>query len=123
MPRLKLHLIRFHGVLTSNAKLRSSVVPNLPPVPEQPAAEAALAARCEVETARAQPHRIRWAPLLKRIFDINMQHCPNCGSGGLKIIAAILERPVIEEILTHLELDQQPQTGAGRLRRGRTEAI
>jgi hypothetical protein len=30
-----------------------------------------------------------------------MQHCPNCG-GGLKIIAAILERPVIEKILSHL---------------------
>jgi hypothetical protein len=29
-----------------------------------------------------------------------MQHCPNCGNGELKIIAAILERPVIEKILT-----------------------
>jgi hypothetical protein len=31
-----------------------------------------------------------------------MQHCPNCVGGELKIIAAILERPVIEKILTHL---------------------
>ena len=30
-----------------------------------------------------------------------MEHCPNCG-GDLKIIAAILEAPVIEKILTHL---------------------
>jgi hypothetical protein len=30
-----------------------------------------------------------------------MQHCPNCGAGELKIIAAILERPVIEKILIH----------------------
>ena len=37
-----------------------------------------------------------------------MQHCPNCGAGELKIIAAILERPVIEKILTHLGLDAQP---------------
>jgi hypothetical protein len=37
-----------------------------------------------------------------------MQHCPNCGGGELKIIAAILERPVIEKILTHLGLDPQP---------------
>jgi hypothetical protein len=29
-----------------------------------------------------------------------MEHCPNCG-GGLKIIAAILEAPVIEKTLTH----------------------
>ena len=32
-----------------------------------------------------------------------MAHCPNCG-GELKIIAAILEQPVIEKILTHLGL-------------------
>ncbi len=37
-----------------------------------------------------------------------MQHCPNCAGGELKIIAAILERPVIEEILGHLGLDPQP---------------
>ena len=37
-----------------------------------------------------------------------MQHCPNCGAGELKIIAVILERPVIEKILTHLGLDPQP---------------
>ena len=37
-----------------------------------------------------------WARLLKRVFDIDMQRCPNCGAGELKIIAAILERPVIE---------------------------
>jgi hypothetical protein len=28
--------------------------------------------------------------------------CPNCGAGELKNIAVILERPVIERILTHL---------------------
>jgi hypothetical protein len=41
--------------------------------------------------------------LLMRVFDIDMQHCPNC-SGEVKIIAAILEQPVIEKILTHLGL-------------------
>jgi hypothetical protein len=33
-----------------------------------------------------------------------MEHCPNCGS-ELKIIAAILEQPVIEKILMHLGLE------------------
>jgi hypothetical protein len=37
-----------------------------------------------------------------------MQHCPNCGAGELKIIAAILERSVIEKILTHQGPDPQP---------------
>ena len=43
------------------------------------------------------------ARLLKRVVEIDLEHCPNCG-GQLKIIAAILERPVIEKILTHLGL-------------------
>ena len=45
---------------------------------------------------------------LKLSFDIDMQHCPNCGAGELKIIAAILECPVIQKILSHLGLDSQP---------------
>ena len=36
-----------------------------------------------------------------------MEHCPNCG-GELKIIAAILEAPVIEKNLTHLGLKDRP---------------
>ena len=57
--------------------------------------------------------------MLKRVFDIAMQRCSNCG-GGLKIIAAILEQPVIEKILTHPRLDPQPPPrgrapGFGRL--------
>ena len=94
-------------MLAPNAKLRSLVVPRGPPAQAQAAAEAA-AAECEAETVQARPQRISWARLLKRMFDIDMQHCPNCGVGKLKIIAAILERPVIEKILTHLGLQPQP---------------
>ena len=95
-------------MLAPNAKLRSMVVPQGPPEDEEPASEAVTAAECDVEHARALPGRISWARLLKRVFDIDMQHCPNCGAGELKIIAAILERPVIEKILSHLGLDPQP---------------
>jgi hypothetical protein len=41
--------------------------------------------------------------VLKRLFDLSREHCPNYG-GEVEIIAAILERPVIEETLTHLGL-------------------
>jgi hypothetical protein len=60
--------------------------------------------RVLVEGRFGASHLMRWARLLKRGFDIDMQRCPNCGGGELKIIAAILERPVIEKILTHLGL-------------------
>jgi hypothetical protein len=44
-----------------------------------------------------------WARLLKRVFDIDIKRCPNCG-GALKIIAAIEDPPVIVKILSHLGL-------------------
>jgi hypothetical protein len=47
--------------------------------------------------------RIRWAQLLKRVFDIDIEHCPNCGD-PLKIIAPLLDPTVIAQILTHLGL-------------------
>lgn len=36
-----------------------------------------------------------------------MHHCPNCDAGEQNIIAAILERPEVEKILTRLGLDPQ----------------
>jgi hypothetical protein len=41
--------------------------------------------------------------LLKRVFDIDIAQCPQCG-GTLTIIAAIEDPPVIAKILTHLGL-------------------
>ena len=57
----------------------------------------------EASCAHHRPERLSWARLLKRVFEIDMEDCPNCG-GELKIIAAILEQPVIEKILTRLGL-------------------
>jgi hypothetical protein len=78
----------------------------------QAATEAAGVAESAVENeselVQARPHRTSWARLLGRVFDIDMQHRPNCGGGELRIIAAILERPVVEKILTHPGLDPQP---------------
>jgi hypothetical protein len=80
----------------------------LPAQAQGPPAQAQAAVECDVEPVWAQPHRINWARPLTRVIDIGQRHCPNCGGGELKIIAAILERPVVEEILTHPGLDPQP---------------
>ena len=74
----------------------------VPQEPEPPV-QAARPAECEATCAHHRPVRLSWAKLLKRVFEIDMARCPNCG-GELKIIAAILEQPVIEKILTHLGL-------------------
>ncbi len=97
--RPKLHLIRFHGVLAPNAKQRAMVVPQV----LEPSAREAKPAECEASCVHHRPVRLSWARLLKRVFELDLEHCANRG-GELKIIAAILEQPVMEKILTHLGL-------------------
>jgi len=90
-------------VLAPNAKLRSKIVP----APAQRATEPPT----DHVPAQGETPRMIWARLLKRVFDIDIEHCPNCG-GSLKIIAcpeprrraAIEDPPAIIKILSHLGL-------------------
>ena len=70
--------------------------------PEEVTGESQLAAT-ESSCTHGRPAHISWARLLKRVFEFDMEHCPNC-AGQLRIIAAILESAVIERILTHQDL-------------------
>jgi hypothetical protein len=109
VPRPRLHLIRYHGVLAPNARLRARVVPQGPPAQAHVATGVAAPAECEqAEPVRARAQHIGWARLLERVFDIDLRRCPSCGAGELKIIAAILQRAAIGKILTHLGLDPRP---------------
>ena len=103
VPRPRLPLIRFHRVLAPNAKLRKAVVP----VPPSAVSTPAHAGDCAAKPAGSAKGRMRWAQLLKRVFDIDIEQCPHCG-GQLKLIAAIEEPAVIARILTHLGLAAQP---------------
>ncbi len=97
VPRPRLNLIRFHGVLAPNAKLRAEITPGgLINVSE-------TADELDNPPQHARSARMSWAQLLKRVFDIDIEHCPHCG-GTMKIIAAILEPAVITKILDHLGL-------------------
>ena len=79
VPRPRLHLIRYHGVLAPNAKLRSKVVP----VPA-PHTAAGHSHEGDCMHAHSAPVRMSWARLLRRVFDIDIEHCQACG-GKLKI--------------------------------------
>ena len=62
VPRPRLHLIRFHGVLAPNAKLRPLIIPSEPANATDPRAG-------QGDTlAPAATARIRWAQLLKRVL-------------------------------------------------------
>ena len=111
VPRPRLRLMRFHGVLAPNARLRSTVVP----VPPQQTTKG----EGDCEHAHSAPGRKAWAQPLKRVFDINIEPC-QCG-GKLKRITVIELPGAIEKILTHLGLDPGPtpvgcMLGAGRHR-------
>jgi hypothetical protein len=105
VPRPRLHLIRFHGVLAPHAKLRAAIVPS---APEEAIVHAA-------DHAHHRPARMSWARLLKRVFEIDIERCSNCG-GSLKIIAAIEDPPVIVRILAHLGLPTRAPPRAPVLR-------
>jgi hypothetical protein len=92
VPRPRLHRMRFHGVLAPHAKLRAAVVPGTVAKASEPVAEPMHA-----------PARMSWARLRKRVFAIDIEHCPN-GGGARKIIAAIEEPTVMRKMLTHLGL-------------------
>jgi hypothetical protein len=64
VPRPRLHLIRFHGVLLPNAKLRSEIIAS----PVEQATEPA----CDHAQAQGAPARMSWARLLKRVFNIDI---------------------------------------------------
>ena len=88
VPRLRLHLIRFHGVLVPSAKLRALAVP-YDPAPATGESEVPV---IEPGCTHGLSARVGWARLLKRVFEIDLERCPNC-SGQLRIIAAILQAP------------------------------
>ena len=97
VPRPRLHLIRFHGVLAPNSALRPQIVPATAEHATVPADHPT-----DEPTPSAQS-RLKWAQLLKRVFEIDMTACPNCG-GPLTMIAVIEDPPVIQRILSHLGL-------------------
>jgi len=65
--------------------------------------------------------RLRWAELLRRIYEVGPLRCAQC-AGEMRIVAFILERSVIDRILEHLRRKREaargpPETLPARARR------
>jgi len=56
-----------------------------------------------VSAAYVRPRHYPWAYLLRRVFEIDILACPDCG-GRLRLVATIEQPGVIEKILAHLGL-------------------
>ena len=96
MPLPRVHLVRYGGCLAPHSKLRGAIIPT----PRQQGLE-------EPDASTPSPHW-SWARLLKRVFAMDMERCPVCQQGTLRIIAAITEVSVIRKILRHLKLAVDP---------------
>ncbi len=54
----------------------------------------------------------------QEIVSLDMERCPVCQQGSLRIIAAITQGPVIGRILRHLKLSADPPLMAARVCQG-----
>ena len=94
VPKPRVNLTRFHGVFAPNSKHRVEVTP--------------------AKRGKGRPHKenedkapeqrhqsMTWAQRLKRVFNIDVSICPQCG-GEAKVIASIEDQPIIDKILAHL---------------------
>jgi hypothetical protein len=109
IPRPRHHLIRYHGVLAPNARLRRYIVP-------APAKSRSRSTVCKQASeprplnADNEPRApLNWAERLKRVFKIEITQCQHCG-GRLRVIASITDPFVIKEILDHVAAQPPPAT-------------
>jgi hypothetical protein len=102
VPRPRVHLTRFHGVLAPNYKYRKLIVPTpLATTPNQGAVDQSQDDNIKNDSTKKK--RITWAQLLKRVFKMDMETCNVCG-GKMAVISAITDPEVIQKILEHLKL-------------------
>jgi hypothetical protein len=104
------HQVNYYGCLSSHSKLRPLIVRdqqvNSGPAEKKPSKgvllEEFLSGDFE-ELAEKRSRYIPWAELLKRTFGIDLTVCPHCG-GHVRVIATIIRKEAIQEILGHLHL-------------------
>jgi hypothetical protein len=95
VPRPRVNLTRYHGVLAPNHRWRAEVTPS--------------GRGRGRRTGTAQPERsaierhaaMTWAQRLRRVFSIDAESCARCGK-AVRVIACIEEPALIERILTHV---------------------
>jgi hypothetical protein len=98
VPRPRVNLTRFHGVLAPNSKHRTNVTPA-----KRGKGSSKKTSSNKNQESSAESHlSLTWAERLKRVFKIDVSVCSKCG-GDAKIIACIEDPLVIKKILDHLD--------------------
>jgi hypothetical protein len=108
IPKPRVNLTRFHGVLAPNHRWRGMVTP------AKRGKGVKRIANTETRSPAERLSAMTWAQRLKRVFNIAIEVCGRCG-GAVRIIAYIEDQDVmpdkagqaLDRILAHLESKEQ----------------
>ncbi len=95
VPKPRINLTRFHGVFASNSQYWMLVTPA-----KRGRGKTVIALNNQTHAEKRAS--MTWAKRLKRVFNIDIETCSECG-GDVKIIASIEDPAVIQKILAHLD--------------------
>jgi hypothetical protein len=102
IPRPRINLVLYYGLLAPRAAWRAAVVASAgsewsdaPAWSGRPDADRSNQSGCR------HPGAYLWAELMRRTFGIDVLECPRCG-GRLRLMALIEQARTVERILRHL---------------------
>jgi uncharacterized protein YbaR (Trm112 family) len=102
IPRPRINLVLYHGVLAPHADWRARVVTyGAPPTIASACSEAS-------DTSKSAPRHWAWAALMRRAFGLDVLACPRCG-GRLRLIATVENPEGIRAILAALAGSRERQ--------------
>lgn len=87
VPPPRQNLVRYHGVLAPAFPERAQIVPGPSGLT---VSEDCAHGEPASEADSRRGHRVSWAKLLARVFQVDVTECPTCG-GRLKIVAALTD--------------------------------
>ena len=100
VPKPRINLTRYHGVLAPNHRWRGLVTP------AKCGKALKMGANAEVKTPAECHAAMSWAQRLKCVFDIHVEVCGRCG-GSVRVVACIEDQDIIDRILAHLRKKEQ----------------
>jgi hypothetical protein len=99
IPPPRVHQVRFHGFLAPHAQARSRLATSRRELKERE--------KDEKKENLNKAGKTKWAKLLKRVFNIDVEICAYC-RGKVKMVSSIHDEKTASKILKHLGLDPQP---------------
>ena len=104
-----MNLTRYHGVFAPNSQHRALVTPGK----RGKGNKTQDADETQEQTPFERRAAMTWAQRLKRVFNIDIEVCRQCG-GPVKVIASIEDPDVIKKILEHLKKKDDTQEAVQR---------